>query len=168
MTQKQINCVLNPPQINSITNVTNSELHMNVTLPIELTNKNFFDANITSTRVKVSTKSNGTEIVVSGSENRPWQVIPKRTLSASSNYTFPVNTTIRFGEFNHLGLLLKNCMYGIGQKTLPVTLWVSMNITIQDKHSSTDNTQQQQTYLFDFCTLPCDPSVPPNSTQANC
>ena len=163
MTQKQINCVLDLPQINSITNVTNTELHMNVTLPIKLTNENFFDANITSTRVKVSTKSNGTEVVVSGAQNRPWEVIPKRT-----PYTFNVTTTIRFGEFNHLGLLLKNCMQGIGQKTLPVTLWVSMNITIQDKHSSTDNTQQQQTYLFDFCTLPCDPSVPPNSTQANC
>ena len=168
MTQKQINCVLNLPQINSITNITNSELQLNVTLPIDLTNNNFFDANITSTRVKVSTKSNGTEVVVSSSKNRPWHVIPKRTLSESIPSTFFVNTTIRFGDFNHLGLLLKNCLDGIGQKTLPVTLWVSMNITIQDKHASSENTQQQQTYLFDFCTLPCDPSVPPNSTQANC
>ena len=158
MTQKQIKCVLKLPEINSITNLTNSELRMNVTLPIELSNMNFFDANITSTQVKVSTKSNGTEVIVSNSEHRPWRFLRGR----STDNINPVNTTITFGEFNHLGLLFTNCIHGIGQKTLPVTLWISMNITI-DYYNTV-----QQTYLYDFCTLPCDPSVPPNSTQPNC
>ena len=77
-TQKQINCVLQLPKINSIRNLTDSEVSMNVTLPIKLSNQNFFDANITSTRVKVSTKSNGTEIIVSNLQHRPWKIIPKR------------------------------------------------------------------------------------------
>jgi len=113
-------------------------------------------ANITSTRVKLASKFDGTEIIVSQDSIRHYTMIPKR----AENFAKNITTRIRFGKENHLDEFATNCNI-TSSGTLPVTIWVSMNISI-DVY-----TYQQQTYLFDFCLLPCNPGSF-NSSLPNC
>ena len=111
--------------------------------------RNFFLANITSTRVKLASKFDGTEIIVRfvsknsgqyllvyGPYYGPWPYqffgVKDSQDSTRHNYTMipkraenfakNITTRIRFGKENHLDEFATNCNI-TSSGTLPVTIW---------------------------------------------